>query len=145
VINWEMKVGTVVQAIVMTAAVLLIYYWALQMYPQQLEHAQTIAFVSLCMSELFRAFTARSEHYGIFSIGVFTNRWMIWAVSGSAALVFIAVYVPFLRPFFDTTFMSLRDWIIAIPFMLMASVAAEITKVFIRQKAARLAHAPVIG
>jgi Ca2+-transporting ATPase len=145
VINWEMRVGTVVQAIVMTTAVLLVYYWALQIYPQQVEHAQTIAFVSLCMSELFRAFTARSEHYGIFSIGVFTNRWMIWAVSGSAALVFIAVYVPFLRPFFDTTFMSIWDWVVAIPFMLAASVAAEITKVFIRQRAARLAHAPVIG
>ncbi len=145
VINWEMQIGTVVQAVVMTAAVLLAYYWALQMYPQQVDRAQTIAFATLCMSELFRAFTARSEHFGIFSIGVFTNQWMVWAVSGSAALVLIAIYVPFLRPFFDTTLMSLSDWIMAIPFMLMASVAAEVTKVFIRQRAAKLAHAPVIG
>jgi Ca2+-transporting ATPase len=143
VINWEMQIGTVVQAIVMTGAVLLVYYWALQIYPQQVERAQTIAFAALCWSELCRAFTARSEHYGIFSIGVFTNRWMIWAVLGSGALVFIAVYVPFLRPFFDTTFLSVRDWIMMIPFILMASVAAEITKVFIRKKAAKMAHAPV--
>ncbi|MGA2466319.1 MAG: cation-translocating P-type ATPase [Thermodesulfobacteriota bacterium] len=145
VINWEMQIGTLVQAVVMTSAVLLVYYWALQTYPQQVEHAQTIAFVSLCMSELFRAFTARSEHFGIFSIGVFTNPWMIWAFSGSAALVFISVYIPFLQPFFSTTPLSVRDWIVMIPFILMASVAAEITKVYIRQKAAKLAYAPVKG
>jgi hypothetical protein len=32
-----------------------------------------------------------------------------------------------------------------IPFILMASVAAEITKVYIRQKAAKMAHGPVTG
>jgi Ca2+-transporting ATPase len=97
------------------------------------------------MSELLRAFTARSEHHGIFSIGVFTNRWMIWAVSGSAVLVIISVYVPFLQPFFDTTPLSLGDWISAIPFILMASVAAEITKVFLRQKSKKMGHDPVAG
>jgi Ca2+-transporting ATPase len=140
VINWEMRVGTVVQAVVMTGAVLLCYSWALQLYPQQVERAQTIAFVTLCLSELFRAFTARSEHHGLFSIGVFTNRWMIWAVLGSASLVLMAIYIPLLRPFIDTTFLSLSDWILMIPFMLMASVAAEITKVYIRQKASKIAH-----
>ena len=145
VINWEMRVGTVVQAVVMTAAVLLAYYWALQIYPQQVDRAQTIAFATLCLSELFRAFTARSEHHGIFSIGVFTNRWMIWAVLGSAALVFFAIYVPFLQPFLDTTRLSLSDWITMIPFILMASVAAEITKVYIRHRAAKMAHSSVIG
>ena len=89
VINWEMQIGTVVQAVVMTAAVLLSYYWAMNRYPNNIDHAQTIAFATLCMSELLRAFTARSEHYGIFSIGVFSNQWMIWAILGSAALVLL--------------------------------------------------------
>jgi Ca2+-transporting ATPase len=137
VINWEMQIGTVVQAVVMTVAVLLAYLWALQIYPQQPDRAQTIAFVTLCMSELFRAFTARSEHHGILSIGVFTNRWMVWAVLGSSVLVLSSVYVPFLQPFFDTTPLSLSDWMMMIPFILMASVAAEITKAYIRKKSAR--------
>jgi P-type Ca2+ transporter type 2C len=143
VINWEMQIGTVVQAVVMTAAVLLAYYWALQIYPQQVERAQTIAFVTLCMSELIRAFTARSEHHGIFTIGAFTNRWMVWAVLGSAAVVMISVYIPFLQPFIDTTPLSLNDWMMMLPFILMASVAAEITKVFIRKKAAKMVYRSV--
>jgi P-type Ca2+ transporter type 2C len=138
VINWEMRIGTIVQAVVMTAAVLIVYFLALRIYPEHVDRAQTIAFVTLCLSELLRAFTARSEHHGIFSIGVFTNRWMIWAVLGSAAVVFISIYVPFLQPFIDTTPLSLGDWALMAPFILMASVAAEITKVYIRRKAAKL-------
>ena len=144
VINWEMQVGTVVQAVVMTAAVLLNYYWALKQYPGHVERAQTVAFTTLCMSELLRAFTARSEHYGIFSIGVFTNRWMLWAVGGSGLLVILAVYVPFLRPFFGTTFLSLADWVVMIPCMLMASVAAEVTKIFLRRHITKLRHAVAV-
>jgi Ca2+-transporting ATPase len=137
VINWEMQVGTLVQAVVMTAAVLLSYYWALQIYPQEAERAQTIAFVTLCMSELLRAFTARSERHGVFAIGIFTNRWMIWAVSGSSLLLLLAVYLPFLQPFFDTVPLSVGDWIRSIPFIFMASIAAEITKAYIRKRLAR--------
>ena len=141
VINWEMQIGTVVQAVVMTSAVLGCYYWALKMYPQQVERAQTMAFVALCLSELFRAFTARSEHYGILSIGVFSNRWMLWAVGGSFLLVIISVYVPFLQPFFDTVPLSFRDWLVMTPFIFMASIAAEITKIYLRWKSAKLAYA----
>jgi Ca2+-transporting ATPase len=139
VINWEMQIGTLVQAVVMTAGVLIAYYIGLQMYPQQVERAQTMAFATLCMSELLRAFTSRSEHYGVFTIGIFSNPWMIWAVLGSGSLVLLSIYAPFLQPFFDTVPLSWGDWLEMLPFILMASVAAEITKVFLRHKAARMA------
>ncbi len=141
VINWEMQIGTVVQAVIMTAAVLLAYYFGRKLYPDSPQHAQTIAFATLCLSELVRAFTARSEHYGVFSIGVFTNKWMTWAVCGSALVVFLTIYVPFLQPIFDTVPLNLMDWLLVLPFILMASVAAEITKVFLRKAAEKKAAA----
>jgi hypothetical protein len=39
----------------------------------------------------------------------------------------------------------LSDWLLMIPFILMASVAAELTKIYLRYKAAKLATAPVVG
>jgi P-type Ca2+ transporter type 2C len=142
VINWEMQIGTAVQAVAMTAGVLGAYFWALKvMYPQDLERAQTIAFVTLCVSELLRAFTARSEHYSLFSGGFFSNKWIFWANGSSLLIVLIAVYVPFLNPFFDTVPLSIGDWIFMIPFMCIASIAAEITKVYIRNRAARMVTA----
>jgi P-type Ca2+ transporter type 2C len=143
VINWEMQVGTAVQAVAMTSAVLMAYFWALKIYPDELNRAQTIAFVTLCVSELLRAFTSRSEHYSLFSVGLFSNKWMLWANGTSFLIVLISVYVPFLNPFFDTVPLSIGDWLFMIPFMCIASVAAEITKVYIRNKAGRMAAVPI--
>jgi Ca2+-transporting ATPase len=141
IINWEMQVGTAVQAVVMTGAVLWAYWLALKAYPDNLAHAQTIAFTTLCVSELLRAFTARSEHYSMFATGLFSNPWMLWANGSSLLLVLIAVQVPFLNPFFGTVPLSLSDWLFMIPFMCFASIAAEITKIYLRWKSAQLAMA----
>jgi len=135
VINWEMQVGIAVQAIVMTAAVLMAFVYGLRRYPNNLEGAQTIAFATLIMSELLRAFTARSERYPLHRIGLFSNRWMLWAVASSFALLLLVMYVPFLQQFFGTVPLSLRDWLVMSPFFLIASIAAEITKFILRQRA----------
>jgi len=138
IINWEMQIGTAVQAVVMTAAVLWAYWIAQKTYPDDLAHAQTIAFTTLCVSELLRAFTARSEHYSMLATGLFSNKWMLWANGSSFLLVLIAVYVPFLNPFFGTVPLSASDWLLMLPFMFLASIAAEITKIYLRWKAAQL-------
>ena len=135
VINRDMAIGIGVVGIVDAIAILTIFYLALQRYPDQLVAAQTIAFVTLCSSELIRAFTARSEHYSIFSIGMFSNRWMVWAVGVSFLLVLMVVYVPFLRPFFDTVPLAFGDWLFMLPFFFASPVAMELLKVYFRKKA----------
>ena len=102
VVNKEMLTGLIVVPIVDTIAVLSVFAIGLAQYPNHMQNAQTMAFVTLCVSELFRAYTARSEHYSVFKIGFFSNKSMQWAVGSSLFLVLITVYVPFFRPFFDT-------------------------------------------
>jgi Ca2+-transporting ATPase len=135
VINREMAAGLLTIPVVDTIAMLIVFSIGLTRYPDSLATAQTMAFVALCTSELLRAYTARSEHYSILSVGVFSNRWMNWAVLASLVLVLITVYVPFLRPFFGTTFLGLTDWVEMIPFILMAPVAAELVKIYLRRTA----------
>ena len=135
VINREMGVGLIVVPIVDTIAILSIFAIGLSRYPDSLAHAQTMAFTGLCLSELLRAFTARSEHYSIFTIGFFSNRYMVGAVLFSLLLVLVTVYVPFLQPFFGTESITLLDWVEMIPFVLMAPVAAELVKIYLRRTA----------
>lgn len=135
VINRNMALGLVVIPIVDTVAILSVFAIGIIRFPENLAAAQTMAFITLCMSELLRAYTARSEYYSVFSIGLFSNRWMQLGVISSMFLVLITVYVPFLRPFFGTAFLGIADWLVMIPFMLMAPVAMEIVKVFLRRKA----------
>ncbi|MEO8104628.1 MAG: HAD-IC family P-type ATPase, partial [Betaproteobacteria bacterium] len=136
VINRDMAIGIGVVGIVDALAILAVFYLALQRYPEQLVAAQTIAFVTLCSSELIRAFTARSEYHSVFSIGVFSNRWMVWAVGVSFLLVLMVVYVPFLRPFFDTVPLSAADWLFMLPFFFASPVAMELLKVYFRGRQA---------
>jgi len=134
VINKDMALGLVVIPLVDTVAILSVFAIGIIRFPENLAAARTMAFITLCMSELLRAYTARSEYYSVFSIGVLSNRWMQPGVISSAFLVLITVYVPFLRPFFGTTFLGVADWVVMIPFMLMAPVAAEIVKIFLRKR-----------
>ena len=136
VINRDMALGIMVIGVVDAIAILTVFVLALERYPTQLVAAQTIAFVTLCSSELIRAFTARSEYHSIFSIGVFSNRWMLWAVGVSFLLVLIVVYVPFFSPFFDTVPLSVDDWLLMLPFFFASPIAMEIVKVYFRRRLA---------
>ena len=135
VINHEMLIGICVQAVVMTAAVLIAFIYGLRRFPENLGGAQTIAFTTLVISELLRAFTARSEYYSVLKVGLLSNRWMLWAVGSSLLLLLLVIYLPFLQPFFNTVSLGLSDWLVMTPLFLMASVAAEFTKAYLRRSA----------
>jgi len=136
VINRDMGLGIGVVGLVDAIAVLTVFFIALQRYPGHLEVAQTIAFVTLCTSELIRAFTARSEYRSIFAIGVFSNRWMVWAVGVSFLLVMMVVYVPFFQPFFDTVPLTTGDWLLMTPFFFAAPAAMELLKIYFARRTA---------
>ena len=141
VINREMLLGVAVQAVVMTTAVLLAYLYGLRRFPDSLAGAQTVAFATLICSELLRAYPARSERYPLHRIGIFSNRWMQYAVGASLTLLLVVIYVPFLAQVFGTVPLAARDWVIMLPFILLASIAAELTKAFLRWRDSRPAHA----
>ncbi|MBK8322029.1 MAG: HAD-IC family P-type ATPase [Betaproteobacteria bacterium] len=141
VINRDMAIGIGVVGFVDMLAILTVFWLAMQRYPDSLAAAQTMAFVTLCTSELIRAFAARSEYHSVFSIGFFSNRWMVAAVAVSFALVLAVVYVPFLSPFFDTVPLTGGDWLLMLPFFFASPIAMELLKVFFRRRA-RVSPAP---
>ena len=96
-----------------------------------------MAFATLSISELFRAYTSRSERYSLFAIGVLSNKYMQWAVLASVVIVLSIIYVPFLDPIFDTAFLGLNEWLVMLPLILMPSITAEIYKAFLRRAGAR--------
>ncbi len=157
IINQTMGLGIIIQTIVQTSAVLFAFglglIWHLQagaaipaganplLYILQhdwrgvdVQTAETMAFVTLSLCELFRAYTARSERASLFQIGIFSNRYMQLAVGSSIALLLIVCGIPFLQGIFNTHFMSLREWAVVLGFSLMPAVAEEITKFFLRMK-----------
>ena len=66
-----------------------------------LRYAQTMAFTTLMLSQLFNVFNARSDVTSAFA-RLFTNRWL-WAAVGLSLALHLVIYVPFSSRRF-------RDW-----------------------------------
>ena len=135
IINRFMVVGAVVQTIAITMVVLTAYFLGLGWEPSSPLLAQTMAFVTLVMSELFRAYTARSERYPLLKLGLFTNKFMQYAIAFSVFLLLIVVYIPVpaVNEIFNTTPITLSEWGVMIPLILLPSVVAEIWKAYMNR------------
>ena len=126
IINRFMQWGVAVQAVAITATTLLAFNLGLS--HSQPEFAATMAFATLSISELLRAYTSRSERYPLFKIGVFGNKWMNWAVGASLLMILAVIYIPFFNSIFNTLPMGWNEWAIILPLVLVPSIAAELTK-----------------
>jgi Ca2+-transporting ATPase len=131
IINRSMLTGIIVQTIAISAATLSAFAIGRGI---DLDLAETMAFVTLSVSELLRAYTARSENVTVFKIGVFSNPVMNWAVLASLVLIIAVVYVPFLQPIFNTTAIDLTHWLMILPLILLPSIVAELSKVLITRR-----------
>ncbi|HWR67035.1 MAG TPA: cation-translocating P-type ATPase [Bellilinea sp.] len=134
IINKSMRLGVIIQTIAITAVTLTAY--AIGLLHNEI-YAETMAFLTLSLSELLRAFTARSEHYPILKIGLFTNKWMNLAVLFSLTLLILVVYVPFLNPIFSTVPLTWTEWRYMLPLLIIPSLAAEAGKYVITGRAQR--------
>ena len=130
IIDRTMRVGMLVQTIAITAVTLAGFF--IGMKQGGLVEARSIAFTVLSFSELLRAYTARSEHFSVFRIGLFSNKYMQYAILSSILLLLGVIYIPFLNPIFDTMPLTLLDWSEIIPLILIPSIIAELTKPIMR-------------
>ncbi len=129
IINKKMAIGVAIQTVADTATTLAAYWIGMQM--AGIDMAHTMAFVTLSLSELVRAYAARSERYSVFKIGVFSNKWMNLAVLTSFLLVMMVVYVPFFNPIFNTQPLLWIEWLEVIPLFVIPFVTAELIKKFV--------------
>jgi Ca2+-transporting ATPase len=134
IINRFMQIGILTQTIAIASVTLTAYFTGLKLFPAHIEAAETMAFVTLSASELFRAFTSRSERYPILKIGVFKNRNMNIAFLSSMALLMGVVYIPGLNFIFNTVPLGWQQWEIVLPLLLVPSIMAEVVKLFASRK-----------
>jgi Ca2+-transporting ATPase len=129
---WHLEAGSILPSGANVLSFVLAHDWR----GVDVKTAETMAFVTLSLAELFRAYTVRSERASLFSIGIFSNKYMQYAVGLSIALLLIVCATPFLQPIFNTHFLSGREWSLVVGLALMPAVAEEITKFFLRKSKA---------
>jgi len=134
IINRLMVNGIIIQTVAITIVTLTAYLAGLTYFSEWPNIAPTMAFVTLSFSELLRAFTARSERYPLFKIGLFTNKYMNLAFITSLILLLVVVYIPFLQPVFNTTSLGWEQWRMILPLLFIPALAAEVGKFITTRK-----------
>ena len=93
-----------------------------------LPYAQTMAFTTLMLFQMFNVLNARSDERSAF-VHLFTNVWL-WVALGISLLLQVAVvYIPFLQRAFGAVSLSPQDWLFSIAMASSVLWLREISKV----------------
>lgn len=97
-----------------------------------IEYARTMAFMVLVVCQLFYSLALRNERKSIFSIGLYSNKYLVGAIVLGLALQLIVVGIPVIQTAFHLQMPDLRAWGIIFALGITPLVVSELIKVFIR-------------
>ncbi|WP_244991462.1 cation-translocating P-type ATPase [Clostridium senegalense] len=95
-------------------------------------HAQTLAFTVLSSTQLAHSLNMRNESKSIFSIGVFSNKYLISSIILGLLLQFLVITIPPIATLFGVYKLTLNDWIFVLLISLVPIIINEILKFFKR-------------
>lgn len=97
-----------------------------------IEYARTMAFMVLVVCQLFYSLALRNERKSIFSIGLFSNKYLVGAIVLGLALQLIVVGIPVIQTAFHLQMPDLRAWGIIFALGITPLLVSELIKVFVR-------------
>jgi Ca2+-transporting ATPase len=114
VITRRMWQGIVFVGVIMAAGTLMVLDAALPggviQGSGEIRYAQTMAFTTLVLFQLFNVFNARSDDRSAFR-DLFKNSWLWGAVAFSLGLQVLVIHLPWLQVAFSTVSLSWSDWV----------------------------------
>ncbi|MGV8150159.1 MAG: cation-translocating P-type ATPase [Candidatus Woesearchaeota archaeon] len=97
-----------------------------------LSYAQTMAFTTLVMFEMFAVMSARS--FASFKkLNPFSNMWLLLGISISIILQIAVIYIAPLQSVFGTVSITLYDWLVILGVASLGFVLMEISKFFVKE------------
>jgi len=90
--------------------------------------ATSITFAGIVACQIGTAFAARTDRAALFTIGVFTNRFLLWGIAFELAFTAAVIYVPLLQRIFGTAGLSATQLVIILPFPIIVWAADELVR-----------------
>jgi Ca2+-transporting ATPase len=101
--------------------------------PQGLDKARTVAFATMSMFQLFNIFNMRSLKKSLFKIGLFSNKWVLYALGGSFLLMLGVIFLPGISDVFSFVPLTIVELAMITLITSSVLVAGEVYK-FIRYR-----------
>lgn len=129
--------GIIQSALVMTSFIL--GYFVIGDANPEVAHRQasTMAFVSLCLIQLFHSFNLRSQRNSVLNKKLFSNKFLNISAVVGIALTVAVVLIPGMDKVFKTAWLSGWEWLIAIGVSIAVIPLVEIQKLIERAVAKR--------
>ncbi|MGU8606376.1 calcium-transporting P-type ATPase, PMR1-type [Clostridium perfringens] len=124
------KIQLIINGVLIGGITLFAFKLGERLYPDSLIHAQTMAFVVLSVSQLFLSLSLRSNTKSAFSLGLFSNKYLVYSILLGIFLQVIIISISFIANIFKVTPLLLYDWIVVILVSLIPFVINEILKLF---------------
>ncbi|MBA4538004.1 calcium-transporting P-type ATPase, PMR1-type [Bacillus aquiflavi] len=99
---------------------------------ETLIYAQTMAFSTLSITQLFHSFNLRHEKKSIFSTGVFSNRLLVSAVIAGIGIQIAIVSIPLFNNWFHIQALDIKNWAFIFGLAIVPVIVNEIMKAFKR-------------
>ncbi|MFP5389163.1 MAG: HAD-IC family P-type ATPase, partial [Thermoleophilia bacterium] len=97
------------------------------------EQATTMTFLSMVACQVGTAFAARTERASLRSIGVLSNRLLLWGIAFELALAAVLIYVPVFQDLLGTAALPAKDLLLVAPFPFIVWGADELRRWWIRR------------
>jgi Ca2+-transporting ATPase len=147
IVEKVMLTGIAIQSVVLTSSVLGVYimglYWHTGSWDGKpptitqaekdarnigVAKARTMAIIFIVFAELQRAYTSRALRVSIFTMGVFSNRFMQWAVGAAVGATIFIAHVPGVRDVFSMEILDGRSWGFLLGLSMVPWIFDELTK-----------------
>jgi calcium-translocating P-type ATPase len=99
--------------------------------------ATTMTFLSMVACQVGTAFAARTERASLRSIGVFSNRLLLWGIAFELALAAVLIYVPVFQELLGTAALPAKDLLLVLPFPFIVWGADELRRWLVRRSERR--------
>ncbi|MDK0693822.1 calcium-transporting P-type ATPase, PMR1-type [Clostridium perfringens] len=124
------KIQLIINGVLIGGITLFAFKLGERLYADSLIHAQTMAFVVLSVSQLFLSLSLRSNIKSAFSLGIFSNKYLVYSILLGIFLQVIIISISFIANIFKVTPLLLYDWIVVILVSLIPFAINEILKLF---------------
>jgi len=106
------------------------------------QQATTMTFLSMVACQVGTAFAARTERASLRSIGVLSNRLLLWGVVFELVLTAALIYVPACQELLGTAALSAKDILLVLPFPFIVWGADELRRWLARRRETRPGSRP---
>lgn len=122
--------------IIMTIACLGMFYK--YDFELNLQHAQTVIFTVLIITQMFNALNASSETESVFKKGLFSNVYLILAIILSIFMQISIIYIPILATIFKIIPLTVMDWVYIIIVSSSVLIVGEMIKMIRRKNLTKI-------